>query len=187
MTANSHKATYPVTAAWGAFGVIAVCAFAVWRLAPFVVAAVSAGLSPVQWGLLIANILFMAWTEGYRGFQVKFSPRVAARALYLYRTRVPLWMRLLAPIFCFGYFHAQLRAKLVAWIGTMLIVILILVIHQLDQPWRGIIDAGVVVGLSWGIVTLFVSCLSTIRAGEYLASPEVPEAIIDESIQSPLA
>ena len=32
------------------------------------------------------------------------------------------------------------------------------IVHRLDQPWRGILDAGVVVGLSWGtIATLALS------------------------------
>ena len=32
------------------------------------------------------------------------------------------------------------------------IVGLIVLIRKLDQPWRGIVDAGVVVGLGWGLV-----------------------------------
>ena len=42
---------------------------------------------------------------------------------------------------------------------TIAIVILIIVFHQLDQPWRGLLDAGVVVGLSWGIVTIVTSTI----------------------------
>jgi hypothetical protein len=96
-------------------------------------------------------------------------------------------MRLLAPVFCFGYFYASLRAKRVAWYGTLAIVGLILLIHQFDQPWRGIVDAGVVVGLSWGVATLIASSAATFRAGDYLASPEVPGAIIVDPAKSSAA
>lgn len=187
MTTETNSATHPFAAAWGALGVIGVCGFAIWRLTPIVLAALELGLSPLQWFLICANVILMAWLEGYRGFQVKFSPRVAARALYLYRMPTPLWMRLLAPVFCFGYFHASLRAKRVAWYGTLAIVGLILLIHQFDQPWRGIVDAGVVVGLSWGVATLIASSAATFRAGDYLASPEVPGAIIVDPAKSSAA
>ena len=35
-------------------------------------------------------------------------------------------------------------------------MLLILAVSRLDQPWRGIIDAGVVVGLAWGLMTLWI-------------------------------
>ena len=44
---------------------------------------------------------------------------------------------------------------------TVAIVILIIVFHRLDQPWRGVLDAGVVVGLSWGIVTIVICAIKT--------------------------
>jgi len=33
--------------------------------------------------------------------------------------------------------------------GTAAIVVLVLLVHRLEQPWRGIVDAGVVTGLTW--------------------------------------
>ena len=173
--AESAPARNGFAAVWGAAGGVGVCAFAVWRLAPIAVEALEYALTTSQWILLVGNVVFMAWSEGYRGFQQKFAPRVAARALYLYRTAQPLWVRLLAPAFCFGYFRAARRTRLIAWVGTIGIIILVVLVHQLEQPWRGIIDAGVVVGLSWGIVTLLINFAKTWRTGEYQVSPEVPD------------
>ena len=175
ITATSGIARNGMAAVWGAIGVLGICLFAIWRLTPIAAEAFGMRLTALQWFLMLANVLFMAWTEGYRGFQLKFSPRVAARALYLYRFAEPLWVRLLAPLFCFGYFRATRRACVVAWVGTIGVVILVLVINELDQPWRGIIDAGVVVGLTWGVISLLASYAKAYRSGEYPASPEVPD------------
>ncbi len=162
-----------MAAAWGVAAVVGILAFAVYRLAPHASAAVALGLSPLQWVLLVGNTGFMAWAEGYRGFQLKFSPRVAARALHL--VQYPTLTRaLLAPLFCIGYFQSSRRGLLAAWIGTLAIVVVVVLVQMLQQPWRGILDAGVVVGLSWGIVSFLHSVWLTFRQARYQRSPEVP-------------
>jgi len=168
-------AQHLVAAYWGVIGVMGIVFYAIVRLAAYVVGAFAVGLDAFQWLALAANVIFLAWSEGYRGFQLKFSPRVAARALYLRRCPTSPVTRLFAPLFCIGYFDASRRTRTVAWAGTIGIVILILLVHRLDQPWRGIVDAGVVVGLSWGLVSMVVMAVATFRAGEYLVSPEVPD------------
>jgi hypothetical protein len=173
ITAASAAKRNSIVALWGASGVIAICAFAVWRLSRYTIDALELPLSGLQWALLVANVAFMAWSEGYRGFQLKFSPRAAARALYLYRTPTGWRTKVLAPLFCFGYFGAARRVRIVTWSVTAGIVVLVLLVHQLNQPWRGIIDAGVVVGLSWGIVSLVVCYFRAFSSGQYPASPEV--------------
>jgi len=174
MRADSSTA-HPVAAIWGATGVIGIVLYAVVRLADHVFAALSMGLDVVQWSALVCNIVFMAWSEGYRGFQLKFAPRVAARAVYLWRTPVSVATRLAAPLFCIGYFAAHRRTRVIAWAGTAGIVVLVLIVHRLDQPWRGVIDAGVVVGLSWGLVSLCAAVTVALRTLEYPVSPQVPD------------
>jgi hypothetical protein len=49
----------------------------------------------------------------------------------------------------------------------------VLLINLLGQPWRGIIDSGVVVGLSWGLASLLWAAWLTFSQGRYLAEPEV--------------
>lgn len=175
IAAEAGYARNGFAAVWGAAGGVAICAFAVWRLAPIAAEAFETRLTVLQWAVLVGNVLFMAWSEGYRGFQKKFAPRVAARALYLYRSAEPLWVRMLAPFFCFGYFRAARRTRLIAWWATVGIVILVVLVNQLRQPWRGIIDAGVVVGLTWGITALLVNYAKACLTGDYPASPEVPD------------
>lgn len=61
----------------------------------------------------------------------------------------------------------SLRHHLGALIGFIVIA------HFLNQPWRGILDIGVVVGLLWGVIALLVF---TVRAfaGRLDASPMLP-------------
>ena len=165
-----------LAAAWGVLGVAGILLFAVYRLTPYAVTAIAGGLTPLQWIVLAGNTAFMAWSEGYRGFQCRFSPRVAARALHLLLHPTPL-RALLAPVFCIGYFHASRRGMVAVWAGTLAIVGVVLLVQLLSQPWRGILDAGVVVGLSWGLASFLQMVYWTIRHGEFLRSPELPDGL----------
>jgi hypothetical protein len=125
---------------------------------------------------LVVNTVFMAWAEGYRGFQQRFSPRVAARSLNLYR--FPTVPRLVfAPLFCAGFFGATAGLRRTIWIGTVLIVLAVLLFNQLPQPWRGILDAGVLVGLAWGTASLLWAVWATFRERRELVPAEVPPGI----------
>jgi hypothetical protein len=161
-------------ALWGGFGVVAILVYAIWRITPHAWQAIEAGMNIWQWLILIANVVFMAWSEGYRGFQTRFSPRVAARTLHLQRNPGIITV-LFAPLFVIGYFHADRRSLWQAWIGTLAIVVLVLLVHQMPQPWRGILDAGVAVGLSWGLVSFLVSLQQTFASGEYKRNPGLPD------------
>jgi len=162
-----------IGSAWGAVGVVGILSFAIYRLAPKAVDAFELGLSPIQWLVAALFILFMAYGEGYRGFQVRFSPRTAARIRYL-RDRPSVLRTLFAPLFSMGFFHATKRLKITAYGMTSLIVVFVLLAHQLDQPWRGIIDAGVVVGLGWGVLTLIAHTIQALTRPSFEQSPETP-------------
>ena len=145
----------PLAAAWGIAGVSLLLATAILRLAPVAAQALSSPLSPIHWAALAAWLPAMAYLEGYRGFQLGFSPRVAARARHL--ARQPTGVRTaLAPLFCMAYFAAPTRRRLVSFGVTTAVVVLVLAMRAVPQPWRGIVDAGVVVGLAWGLVSLWV-------------------------------
>jgi hypothetical protein len=160
-------------AVWGVGGVAAVLVFAAFRLAGYAGEAIARPLTPLEWLVLAVNCAVMAWAEGYRGFQLRFSPRVAARALHLYAHPSParLWF---APLFCVGYFGATARLKRNVWIGTALIVLAVLLFNRVPQPWRGILDAGVVVGLAWGTLSLLATAWTTVRRRRALVTAEVP-------------
>ena len=55
-----------------------------------------------------------------------------------------------------------------------MIVGFVLVIPYLAQPWRGIVDAGVVVGLLWGLITIVVFAFQAFTSDDFSYSPEVP-------------
>ena len=138
-------------ALWAVGGIVGLLVWAVYRLARISIDAFDHPFAWYHWAALLAIVPFMAWSEGLRGFQLRFSPRVAERAMTV--RRQPTLLRVaLAPLFAAGYFEGTRRERLGVWLGTVGIVVLIVIVHRLAQPWRGILDAGVVVGLSWGTI-----------------------------------
>ena len=106
---------------------------------------------PRHWLLLLANVGFMAYSEGYRGFQLGYSPRLARRVAHIRQAGSTLDC-VLAPIYAMGFYSAPLPRLLITYLVTLGIIVLILLFHQISQPWRGILDAGVVIGLIWGLI-----------------------------------
>ena len=130
----------------------------------------------VHWVGLVISLIFMGYSEGYKGFQLKFSPRVAARALYL-RANPTVIRVIFAPLFCMGFFHATRKRKIIAYAVTTMVVLLIVIVRKLPQPWRGIVDVGVLFGLGWGLVSVWVYCIKAFFGkSEYTISPETPDA-----------
>lgn len=151
--------------AWGIGGVVLLLAFAVFRLTPMAVELRSFELTQLQCWLLAFSVLYMAYAEGYKGFHRAFAPRVVARATYLSANPQPLHI-LLAPVFCMGYIHATRRRQLTSIGLTSMIIFFVLIVRLLPQPWRGIVDAGVVSGLVLGILSIFYFLLLRLRFPE---------------------
>ncbi len=160
-------------AVWGLAGVLALLVSATLRLSPRAVDAFSYPLAWYHWLALFIIVFGMAYAEGYKGFQQAFSPRTAARARYL-RDNPQIGHVLFAPFFCMGYFHATRRRKITSITLTLGIIVLIILVSFTSQPWRGIIDAGVVAGLVWGIASLLVFSGRALGSGSFPYSPEVP-------------
>ena len=162
-----------IGAVWGLLGILALLLSAVLRLWPLVEDAFAHPLTWYHRVSLLAIALGMAYFEGYKGFQMAFSPRTAARARYLLHNPRPLHV-ILAPLFCMGYFYATKRRKITSISLTLGIVILIVMMRFVAQPWRGIVDLGVVVGLAWGIVSLLAFSIQSLGEDTYPYEPEVP-------------
>jgi hypothetical protein len=160
---------------WGVAGVSLVLSFAVYRLMVITIDSFTFDFQWYHWLAFFANILFMAYSEGYKGFQKGFAPRVAARARYI-KHNPRLLHVLVAPLFCMGYFFATRKRLIVTYTLSVGIIMLIIIFHQLIQPWRGILDAGVVVGLSWGIASLLWFSIEALGSGEYAFPAETPLA-----------
>ena len=142
-----------VGACWGFAGVFLLIGFAVLRLTPVALDTFNTPLAWYHWLALIANILFMLHAEGYKGFQQNFSPRVAARCRHLYHNPSLLHV-LLAPMFVMCYFHTTARQQKVSLTLTAFIICMVILVGYLPQPWRGIVDWGVVLGLIWGLASM---------------------------------
>ncbi|MDF1814511.1 MAG: hypothetical protein P1V20_20055 [Verrucomicrobiales bacterium] len=158
---------------WGTTGVCALLGCAIYRLYPRAMEALEGGLTALQWFVLVVWTMFMLVAEGYRGFQKKFSPRTAARVRYLRDHPDPL-RTLLAPLFSMGYFHATKKTKIIATCLTLGIILLVVLVSFCPQPWRGIIDSGVVLGLTYGLISFLVFTWQALTTSDYPHSPETP-------------
>jgi hypothetical protein len=163
-----------VGALWGITGISLLLGSAIYRLTLVALAAFSLNFFWYHWATLVLVVVIMAHSEGYRGFQKGFSPRVAARAKHLV-AQPNLVHTLLAPLFCMGYFHATRRRMITSISVTIGIILLIVGVRLLPQPWRGIIDAGVVVGLVWGLVSVLIFSVLAWTSDQFHYSPDLPE------------
>lgn len=163
-----------IGAIWGFSGVVTLLGYAIVRLAPRAAEALKMPLEPIHWIFLGVWTLFMLVAEGYRGFQKKFSPRTAARVRYLRDAGRPAH-HLFAPFFCMGYFHAKRKTQITAICLTLGIILLVVLVRFLPQPWRGMVDFGVVLGLTWGIVSFAIFTARELFGSGEGNSPEVPD------------
>lgn len=164
-----------LVALWGIVGVVAILAQAIRRLLPLALELVDRELSTLELASLVAWVALMVVAEGYRGFHRQFSPRVVARARYLALHPRPIFV-VLAPLYCMGFMHATKRRLITSWGLTSAIIVFVLGARQLAQPWRGIIDAGVVVGLTLGIASIAYFVVRAVRGKSLPVAPDVPEA-----------
>lgn len=164
-----------IGAIWGVLGVTLILGRGLLCIYPYSSALCGIQLSAIHWVALAVSLVFMGYAEGYKGFQLKFSPRVAARALYL--KQHPTVLRVVfAPLFCMGYFHATRKRKIVSYSLTFGIILLIIGVSRMNQPWRGIVDAGVLLGLGWGLASIWLFTCKAFFGSGCDVSPETPDA-----------
>jgi hypothetical protein len=171
---TEYRTIGTTAALWGLAGVGVLLGSAIYRMTPLALEALASDLNAYHVFFLLVVLAFMTYAEGYRAFQLGFSPRVAARARYL-RAHPTMLHAVLAPLFCMAYFHAPKRRRIVSLSVTAGIILLVILIRLLPQPWRGIVDAGVVVGLAWGLISLAIFGVQALTADRFNHSPEVPE------------
>ena len=72
---------------------------------------------------------------------------------------------------------ATRKVLMTSWIVVIMVVLLVMLIRVLDQPWRGIIDAGVVVGLFGGLLSLLWIFLARLGGRPLDFDPAIPDTI----------
>ncbi len=158
---------------WGFVGIAFIFGNAIVRLGAIGFDTFLFSLSWYHWVALSVSVVFMGFAEGYKGFQRGYSPRVAARLLFL-RDNVTPARFILAPLFCMGFFDIKRKRMIVSYCLLLGILLLVQLVHMLDQPWRGIVDLGVVVGLTWGSTSIILFTLKAFFSDRFEHSPEMP-------------
>jgi len=172
---SARGLVYYLTFSWGVIGVLLLFARAIARLTPMALAPIAeSSLSPLQSAIYVAWVLFNAYSEGYRAFQRSFCPRVVGRAHQL--AAAPTLLRaLLAPLYCLSLFHANRRGLTLAWSMLAIIAGLVWLLGITPQPWRGIVDGGVVVALAWGALVIVILAVRTLLGSPPRAKLNLPD------------
>ena len=146
-----------MTAAWACWGIGATLGTlleAIVRLTPIVAQALAMPeLHPLHVLVLLVWVGCNTYFEGYRGFHRSFSPRCVATAISVAQTGT-LATRLLSPLVCLGLIYVPRRRLIASWALVVGIVSLVMLVRLTPQPWRGIIDAGVVSALAFGLLSI---------------------------------
>lgn len=150
---------------WGIAGVGALLVNAVVQLGGRGLETMRAGLGPVEWLALLALTVAFVWGEGVRALGQRWVPGVVARAAEL-RPRSPRWHRILAPLYAMSLIGAGRRAAARAWLGVTLIVLAVLLVRALPEPWRGIVDVAVAAALLWGVIAMARQAVAAARRPE---------------------
>ena len=163
-----------IAALWGFIGVCFFLGSAIFKLSLISSQLDVNNLSVFNWLVMLAWILFMAYFEGYKGFQKGFSPRVAAR-LYFLLENVTYKRLVLAPLFCLGFFDAERKRIIFIYCLTSAIFLMVKFVEQVPMPWRGILDVGVVVGLSWGLLSVTFYSIKAFAGRGFIFPNGVPK------------
>jgi len=155
---------------WGSCGVVYILAKAIKRvlpiaLEPFTKAEGVVPLTHVQLAAYIFTCLWFSYVEGYKGFQLKFSPLVVSRSFTLQPSSSPTHHLLLAPLYSMGLFHATKKRMVVSWSVTIGVAVIVAAVKRMPYPWRNIVDAGVVCGLTWGSISILGGYIISLVTG----------------------
>ena len=75
-----------------------------------------------------------------------------------------------------GLFHATRKRKIISWSVSIGVAGIVAAVKRLPYPWRNIVDAGVVVGLSWGSLSIIIAYIKGLMNGGVLVGvdPALP-------------
>lgn len=153
-----------VVQVWAAGGVVFLFGEAAWRLGARGITAVRGGLTAFEWIALAVITGVFVYGEGVRALQRRWVPWVLDRVDRL-RSEPFLPWGAAGPLYAMSLVGRSTASVLRAWTGVAAIVLAVLIVSRLPDPWRGIVDVGVAAALVWGAITLLHGAIRTIRAG----------------------
>lgn len=162
---------------WGAIGVICLLMFSAFRLSVVALEFFNYPAQVWHWVVILCWVVFMAYSEGYKGFQQAFSPRVASRLLWL-KQNPKFWLVIVAPLFAMGFIYASKKRAIISYTILLMVIVFVLIAVNLPQPWRPMLDAGVVVGLLWGTVATWWKILVALRSDSSQVDPDLPQSAL---------
>lgn len=124
-------------------------------------------------------MLGFCYVEGYKGFQTKFSPLVVKRAFTLVPGESHFLHILFGPLYSMGLFHATKKRMIVSWSVTIGVAAIVGIVKRFPYPYRNIVDAGVVAGLTWGSLSILILYLKSWVTG---TPPSIDPALPVSSI-----
>ena len=123
--------------------------YALLRLAKRVGGVASHDLTWYHWVALGLITALLVYGKSYRAFYLGLAPRIAARAADV-RRRPSTVRVVLAPMYCMGYFGGERSTQVKMISITLAMVILVVSVRCLPEPWRAILAAAVAAALSAG-------------------------------------
>jgi hypothetical protein len=160
ISSRTASALGVVAAGYGVTAQLALLLVAVVQLSRAAMRGLGAERSAWAWILAAATVVVLGYFQGYRGFQRRFSPLVAGRAVHLARNP-RLWHAVAAPIYVCGLVHATRRRRVSTAILFTVMPLLAVTVARLPEPYRAAVDLGVACGLLWGALAIVVF---TVRA-----------------------
>ena len=127
-------------------------------------------LNLIHWLSLLLTSIFFAYYEGYKGFQLAWSPMLVKRTYHFASMSKPAIAPtksfyidcsialILGPMLAGGFICGTKRRYILSWGITLFIMIFVMIIRVLsnNSPWKCFIDIGVVIGLTWGLVFILI-------------------------------
>lgn len=164
-TEKTSSAAAPSASAWWAVtGVAALFLTAAGRLGGRGLETMRAGMTAWQWLALVLLTAAFVYGEGYRALHRRYAPFVVERAGRL----GPASSRLrcvLAPLWAMALVGERSRLVVRAWAGAWAIVVAVVLVRSLPEPWRGIVDFAVAGALFWGFVALLLEAWGSLSSG----------------------
>jgi hypothetical protein len=148
---------------WAIGGVAAALLEGIARLGHAAQRVLGAGLTPAQWAVFVALAVLLAYFEGHRALQRRFVPAVIGRGLDA-GDALPGAAALWAPLYSISLVGDTRSQRARSLGGIALILTAVLLVRQLPQPWRGIVDGAVALALTWGLIALAIELIRELQA-----------------------